>query len=103
GGAKLKLLGGPTLLTFGPPELSFDGGLVKCRHAIQGGLLALRAGGSVTLAPRPGGGGAVKGRARDPGGPARAPSRRLRHTRTATRGRGRSAGAERHGQGVPAA
>ena len=52
GGGKLKLLGGATLLTFGPPELSFDGGLVSCRHAIQGGLLALRAGGSVTLAQR---------------------------------------------------
>ena len=52
GGGKLKLLGGATLLTFGPPELSFDGG-VSCRHAIQGGLLALRAGGSVTLEQRP--------------------------------------------------
>jgi hypothetical protein len=53
GGGMLKLLGGAPLLTFGPPELSFDGGLVSCRHAIQGGLLALRAGGSVTLAQRP--------------------------------------------------
>jgi hypothetical protein len=53
GGGKLKLLGGATLLTFGPPELSFDGGLVSCRHAIHGGLLALRAGGCVTLAQRP--------------------------------------------------
>jgi hypothetical protein len=53
GGGKLKLLGGATLLTFGPPELSFDDALVSCRHAIQGGLLALRAGGSVTLAQRP--------------------------------------------------
>ena len=53
GGGKLKLLGGATLLTFGAPELSFDGELVSCRHAIQGGLLALRAGGSVTLAQRP--------------------------------------------------
>ena len=53
GGGKLKLLGGATLLIFGPPELSFDGGLVSCRHAIQGGLLAVRAGGSVTLAQRP--------------------------------------------------
>jgi len=52
-GGKLKLLGGATLLTFGQPELSFDDGLVSCRHAIQGGLLALRAGGSVTLAQRP--------------------------------------------------
>ena len=40
-GGKLKLLGGPTLLTFGPAELSFEGGLVSCRYAIQGGLLAL--------------------------------------------------------------
>src|SRR5207344_3033234 len=39
--------------------------------------------------------------ARDPGRPARAQSRRLRHTRTETRGR--SARAERHGRGVPAA
>src|SRR6188472_4433753 len=38
---------------------------------------------------------------RDPGWTARAPSRRRRHTRTATRGR--SAGAERHGRGVSAA
>lgn len=53
GGGKLKLLGGATLLVFGPPELSFDGGLVSCRHAIAGGLLALRASGSVTLAQRP--------------------------------------------------
>ena len=52
-GGKLKLVGGATLLTFGQPELSFDGGLVSCRHAIQGGLLALRSGGSVTLAQRP--------------------------------------------------
>src|SRR4051812_17324253 len=27
GGGKLKLLGGAPLLTFGPPELSFDGGV----------------------------------------------------------------------------
>jgi hypothetical protein len=52
-GGKLKLLGGATLLTFGPAELSFDGEFVTCRHAIEGGLLALRAGGSVTLAQRP--------------------------------------------------
>ena len=53
GGGKLKLLGGATLLTFGPPELAFDGGAVSCRHEIRGGLLALRAGGAVTLAQRP--------------------------------------------------
>lgn len=52
-GGKLKLLGGATLLTFGPPELSFDGRLVSCRYAIHGGLLTLRAGGSVTLAQQP--------------------------------------------------
>lgn len=52
-GGELKLLGGTTLLTFGPPSFSFDGGLVSCLYAIQGGLLALRAGGSVTLAQRP--------------------------------------------------
>jgi hypothetical protein len=52
-GGKLTLLGCPTLLTFGPAELSFDNGVVSCRHAIAGGLLALRAGGSVTLAQRP--------------------------------------------------
>lgn len=51
-GGRLKLLGGATLLTFGPAQLSFHGGLVSCRHAIKGGLLALRAGGSVTLAQR---------------------------------------------------
>ena len=53
GGGTLKLLGAATLLVFGPPELSFDAGLVSCRHAIDGGPLALRAGGSVTLAQRP--------------------------------------------------
>ena len=53
GGGKLKLLGGATLLTFGPPELSFDAGVVSCKHEIRGGLLALRAGGAVTLAQRP--------------------------------------------------
>jgi len=53
GGGKLRLLGGAPLLRFGPPELSFEHGSVSCRHEIQGGLLALRAGGSVTLAQRP--------------------------------------------------
>jgi hypothetical protein len=31
----------------------FDGGLVSCRYTIQGGLLALGASGSVTLAQQP--------------------------------------------------
>jgi hypothetical protein len=52
-GGGLKLLGGVPLLTFGSPQLAFDGGLVSCRYEIRGGLLALRAGGSVTLAQRP--------------------------------------------------
>lgn len=52
GGGRLKLLGGPNLLTFGSPEPAFDAGTVSCRYAIQGGLLALRPGGSVTLAQR---------------------------------------------------
>jgi hypothetical protein len=52
-GGKLKLLGGPTLLAFGPAEFSFEGGLVSCRYAIEGGSLALGASGSVTLAQRP--------------------------------------------------
>lgn len=52
GGGRLKVLGGATLLTFEPPELSFDAEHVSCRHALRGGLLALRAGGSVTVAQR---------------------------------------------------
>jgi hypothetical protein len=55
-GGKLKLLGGATLLTFGPAQLTFQEDLVTCRYAIEGGLLALRAGGAVTLAQRPVGG-----------------------------------------------
>ena len=52
-GGKLTLLGVATLLTFGPADLSFEGELVACRYAIEGGLLALRAGGSVTVAQQP--------------------------------------------------
>jgi hypothetical protein len=51
-GGRLTLLGGASLLSFGPPELAFSGEAVSCQYAIQGGLLALRAGGSVTLAQR---------------------------------------------------
>ena len=47
--ARLSLLGGPTLLSFGLPELVFSDDLVSCRYAIEGGVLASRAGGSVTL------------------------------------------------------
>lgn len=52
-GGKLKLVGAATLLILGPAELSYEGDVVVCRHVIRGGLLALRAGGSVTLAQRP--------------------------------------------------
>ncbi len=51
-GGRLRLLGGATLLRFGPPQLGYGNGVVSCRYAIEGGLLALRAGGSVTLAQR---------------------------------------------------
>lgn len=51
-GGRLRLLGGATLLRFGPPELSYSESDVSCRYAIEGGLLALRGGGSVTLAQR---------------------------------------------------
>ena len=51
-GGRLTLLGGASLLSFGAPEPTFSGNAVSCRYAIQGGLLALRAGGSVTLAQR---------------------------------------------------
>ncbi len=50
--ARLTLLGGLTLLSFGLPELASSDDLVSCRYAIEGGLLASRAGGSVTLAQR---------------------------------------------------
>jgi hypothetical protein len=46
-----------TLLRFGRPELHYADGLVSCRYAITGGLLALRPGGSVTLAQVPEAGG----------------------------------------------
>ena len=51
-GGRLTLLGGASLLSFGVPELSTAADLVSCRYSIRGGLLALRAGGSVTLAQR---------------------------------------------------
>lgn len=51
-GGRLTLLGGLSLLSFGLPEVSFSDELVSCRFAIQGGVLAVRAGGSVTLTHR---------------------------------------------------
>lgn len=49
-GGRLRLLGAATLFRFGPPQLEYTDGTVLCRYSIAGGLLALRAGGSVTLA-----------------------------------------------------
>lgn len=51
-GGRLRLLGGATLLRFGPPLLEHENGMVSSRYAIEGGLLALRAGGSVALGQR---------------------------------------------------
>lgn len=51
-GGRLRVLGGATLLRFGQPELHHADGVVSCRYAIDGGFLALQAGGSVTLAQR---------------------------------------------------
>ena len=51
-GGQLRLLGGPALLRFGRPGLTHTDGLVSCSYAIEGGLLALRAGGTVTLEQR---------------------------------------------------
>ena len=51
-GGRLVLLGVASLLCFGPAELVCSDELVSCRYTIRGGLLALRAGGSVTLAQR---------------------------------------------------
>ncbi len=49
---RLTLLGGLTLLSFGLPELESSDDLISCRYAIEGGVLASRAGGSVTLGQR---------------------------------------------------
>jgi hypothetical protein len=51
-GGRLRLLGGATLLRFGQPELHHADGSVSCCYAIEGGFLALQAGGSVMLAQR---------------------------------------------------
>jgi hypothetical protein len=51
-GGRLRLLGGAVLFRFGRPELGVGDGDVSCRYAIEGGLLALRAGGWVTLRQR---------------------------------------------------
>ncbi len=51
-GGRLRLLRGVSLLRFGPAQLLYDDDAVSCRYAVAGGLLALRPGGSVTLAQR---------------------------------------------------
>ena len=52
-GGRLRLLGGAVLFRFGPPELSVgDGDALRAGMPIEGGLLALRAGGWVTLRQR---------------------------------------------------
>ena len=51
-GGGLRLLGGPTLLRFGPPELHHTDGVVSCRLRDRGRPAGGRAGGSVTLAQR---------------------------------------------------
>jgi len=54
---RLRLIGGAALLRFRLPELCHEDDVVSCRYAIEGGILALRPGGSVTLAQRPEGAG----------------------------------------------
>jgi len=49
-GGSLRLFGAATLFKFGPAELRYADDIVSCRYAIEGGVLALQAGGTVTLA-----------------------------------------------------
>jgi hypothetical protein len=49
GGVELRLLAGPALLRFGPPEIAAADGIVSCGYAIRGGLLARRGGGAITF------------------------------------------------------
>ena len=51
-GGRLRLLGGANLLTFGAPAIAVESESVSCRYPIEGGVLALRPAGSVTLAQR---------------------------------------------------
>lgn len=50
GGVELRVLGRACVLRLGPAHTSFDADGVRCRYAIEGGLLARRPGGSLTLA-----------------------------------------------------
>ncbi len=51
-GGRLTMFGRLNLLSFGRPELSFSDSRISCRYPIQGGVLALRPGGSIVLAQR---------------------------------------------------
>lgn len=48
-GGRLTILGLVNLLSFGRPELAASDERVSCRYPIQGGVLALRPGGSIVL------------------------------------------------------
>ncbi len=55
GGAALLLLGlRPALLSFEPAQVTVDGETVGCSYRIAGGLLARRAGGTLSLTQRSG-------------------------------------------------
>ena len=51
-GPELRLGRALVLFRFGPPRTRTDGGLVECRFAIVGGLLAKREGGWLTFTQR---------------------------------------------------
>ncbi len=48
-GVELRVLGGPCVLRLAAPQTSAGTGGVSCRYPIEGGLLARRPGGSLTL------------------------------------------------------
>jgi hypothetical protein len=52
-GVELRVLGRACVLRLGPAQTSFDAGGVRCRYAIEGGLLARRPSGSLTLSETP--------------------------------------------------
>lgn len=55
GGVELHLRpAGLTLIRLGPPELAASADLVRCRYPIAGGLLARRAGGTISFSQETG-------------------------------------------------
>lgn len=48
-GVELRVLGRACVLRLGPAQTAFDDDSVRCRYAIEGGLLARRPSGSLTL------------------------------------------------------